>query len=59
MIVPFLRRLLAEDQSGATAIEIGFLAALVAVAIISSLQVFSNKLNSTFDVATSNVKMAP
>jgi Flp pilus assembly pilin Flp len=59
VIVPFLRRLLAEDQSGATAIEIGFLAALIAVAIIGSLQVFSNKLNSTFDVATSNVEMAP
>ncbi len=51
MIVRLLRRLLVEDRSGATAIELGFLAALISVAIISSLHTFSNQLNNTFYVS--------
>lgn len=48
MIVRLLRRLLAEDRCGATAIELGFLVALISVAIIGSLHTFSNQLNNTF-----------
>jgi pilus assembly protein Flp/PilA len=37
-----------SDEKGATAIEYGLLAALVAVAIILALQAVSTQLNSTF-----------
>jgi Flp pilus assembly pilin Flp len=59
MIRRFLRRLLAEDQNGATAVELGFLVALICVAIVGSLHAFSNQLNNTFNVATSNVSLQP
>jgi pilus assembly protein Flp/PilA len=36
----------AKDQSGATAIEYGFLAALVAVVCITTLQLVGAKLNN-------------
>lgn len=43
-----------EDESGATAIEYGLIAALVAVAIIGALQGMRNSLSDTFNkVATS------
>jgi pilus assembly protein Flp/PilA len=38
----------ANDESGATAIEYGLIAALVAVAIITALQTLGGSLNSTF-----------
>ena len=38
-----------RDESGATAIEYGLIAALLAVAIIASLSYLSNELNLTFN----------
>ena len=37
-----------KDESGATAIEYGLIAALVAVAIIAALQALTGELNATF-----------
>lgn len=37
-----------KDESGATAIEYGMIAALIAVAIIVTLQTVGTKLNATF-----------
>ena len=47
-VLRFAKRLWA-DEKGATAIEYGLLAALVAVAIILALQAVSGQLNATFD----------
>ena len=48
-----LKRFIA-DQSGATAIEYGLIAALIAVVIITALQLVGTNLNSQFNsVATS------
>jgi pilus assembly protein Flp/PilA len=42
-----------RDKSGATAIEYGLIAALIAVAAIAALQLVGTNLSSTFhDVAT-------
>ncbi len=38
----------AKDESGATAIEYGLIAALVAVVIIGALQVLGTNLSATF-----------
>ena len=38
-----------RDESGATAIEYGLIAALIAVAAIGAMQGIGNKLNSTFN----------
>ena len=38
-----------KDESGATAIEYGLIAALVAVAIITALQAVGGQLTGTFD----------
>ena len=44
----------AKDESGATAIEYGLIAALVSVAIIAALKVLANSLNTTFaNISTS------
>lgn len=43
LIVQFL-----NDQSGATAIEYGLIAAGIAVAIIATVQALGTSLNSTF-----------
>jgi Flp pilus assembly pilin Flp len=59
MMRQFLRRLLIEDRAGATLIELCFLAALVAVAIISSVQIFSTKLNNTFYIVATSVVAQP
>lgn len=37
-----------KDESGATAIEYGLIAALISVAIIATLQVMGPRLNATF-----------
>ncbi|MBY0393585.1 MAG: Flp family type IVb pilin [Novosphingobium sp.] len=50
-----LRRLIAQDRSGATAIEMGFLVALISVAMIASLHTFSNQLNNTFLISAKNL----
>ena len=38
----------ASDESGATAIEYGMIAALIAVVIIGTLKIIGTKLNSAF-----------
>ncbi len=47
---------LIKNNKGATAIEYGLIAALIAVAAIAAMQGIGNKLNSTFNnVSTSLV----
>jgi pilus assembly protein Flp/PilA len=41
-----------RDESGATAIEYGLIAALIAVVIIGALQALGGKLTGTFDAIT-------
>ncbi len=43
----FIKRF-AQDESGATAIEYGLIAALIAVAIIGTLTAIGPKLNTAF-----------
>jgi pilus assembly protein Flp/PilA len=45
----------ASDESGATAIEYGLIAGLVAVAIIGSFSVLGNSLIGLFNTQTANV----
>ncbi|WP_312598885.1 Flp family type IVb pilin [Brevundimonas sp.] len=40
----------AKDESGATAIEYGLIAALVAVALVTALTAMSGKLQGTFNM---------
>jgi pilus assembly protein Flp/PilA len=46
----------ANDESGATAIEYGLIAALIAVALITVLGTVSTKLNSTFQSVATSLK---
>jgi pilus assembly protein Flp/PilA len=46
----------AKDESGATAIEYGLIAALVSVAIITALTTLGTKLTSTFDFVSGKLK---
>ena len=48
----------AKDESGATAIEYGLIAALVSVAIIVALQTLATSLNTTFSKVSSNMTAA-
>ncbi len=48
----------AKDESGATAIEYGLIAALVSVAIIAALKVLASQLNSTFSTVSTNLGAA-
>lgn len=50
----FIARCL-KDKSGATAIEYGLIAALVAVAIIVGLTTLGGNLNTTFNSVAGNV----
>jgi pilus assembly protein Flp/PilA len=45
-----------KDQSGATAIEYGLIAAGISVAIIAVVQGLGTKLNSTFTSVTNALK---
>lgn len=56
-MVRFAKRLWADDE-GATAIEYGLLAALVAVAIILALQAVSGALNDTFNSVATELEAA-
>jgi pilus assembly protein Flp/PilA len=47
-----------NDESGATAIEYGLIAALISVAIIGALQLLGTQLDSTFDSITSGLEEA-
>ena len=44
-----------NDSKGATAIEYGLIAALIAVAAIGALRGIGSKLNSTFNNASSSL----
>jgi len=45
----------AKDESGATAIEYGLIAALVAVVLVTALGVMGNKLSGTFDKVSNSL----
>ena len=45
-----------QDESGATAIEYGLIAALIAVAIITAVTSVGGKLTSTFTAVASSLK---
>ena len=44
-----------KDQSGATAIEYGLIAALIAVAAITAMKSLGTKLNTTFNRVANNL----
>jgi len=48
----------ANDESGATAIEYGLIAALVAVVIITALTTLGNNLTATFDEVSDQLTAA-
>ncbi|MCE3248075.1 MAG: hypothetical protein K0R41_1900 [Geminicoccaceae bacterium] len=47
-----------QDDSGATAIEYGLIAALVSVAIIAVLGTLGGNLNATFSAVANNLESA-
>ncbi len=47
-----------QDDSGATAIEYGLIAALVSVAIIAMLSLLGTNLNATFKTVADNLAQA-
>ena len=47
---------LRRDSRGATAIEYGLIAALIAVAALSAMSGLGKQLNKTFNNVTSNMK---
>ena len=46
----------AGDQSGATAIEYGLIASLIAVVIIAAVTTVGSKLTNTFNEVSNNLK---
>ena len=52
-----LRRF-AQDESGATAIEYGLIAALIAVAIIAALNTLSGNIKNTFNYVGTQMSTA-
>lgn len=50
----FIRKIL-KDSKGATAIEYGLIAALIAVAAISAMSTLGGKVSSTFNNVSSNM----
>jgi len=51
----FIRKLI-RDKKGATAIEYGLIAALIAVAAITAMQGLGTQLGSTFNEVSSEMK---
>jgi pilus assembly protein Flp/PilA len=51
----FLKKFV-QDESGATAIEYGLIASLIAVTIIVAVSALGNKLTGTFNEVTNNLK---
>jgi len=47
-----------KDESGATAIEYGLIAAIVAIGLIAALQGLKNNLSSTFSKVGSSLNAA-
>ena len=45
-----------RDESGATAIEYGLIAALIAVVIIGAVQLVGTNLSTTFNSVATNIK---
>ncbi|CAL9914300.1 pilus assembly protein Flp/PilA [Candidatus Liberibacter solanacearum] len=54
MTINIIRKFL-QDESGATAIEYGLLAALIAVAIIGAVTALGTKLSATFKKVTDSL----
>ena len=50
----FFKKLI-RDESGATAIEYGLIAALIAVAAITAMQGLGNELNTTFSTVSTKL----
>ncbi|QYC10122.1 Flp family type IVb pilin [Brevundimonas nasdae] len=48
-----------KDESGATAIEYGLIAALIAVVIIGAVSVLGTKLSDTFTAVSDKLVTAP
>jgi pilus assembly protein Flp/PilA len=55
VMTAFIRRFL-QDNSGATAIEYGLIAAGIAVAIIVAVQTLGTNLNTTFSSVSTALK---
>jgi pilus assembly protein Flp/PilA len=53
----FINKLL-RDEAGATAIEYGLIAALIAVAAITAMQSLGNNLSDTFNTVSTNLEDA-
>ncbi len=51
-------KLFCDDESGATAIEYGLIAALVSVAAIGALTTMGNTLNTLFTTVSSSMNTA-
>jgi pilus assembly protein Flp/PilA len=49
---------LLRDEAGATAIEYGLIAALIAVAAITAMQGLGNQLSTTFNTVTTTMSGA-
>ncbi len=47
---------LIKDETGATAIEYGLIAALIAVAAVTAMQGLGTQLTSTFETASTKMK---
>jgi pilus assembly protein Flp/PilA len=47
-----------KDESGATAIEYGLIAALISVALITGATTLGNKLNTTFQAISTKMDAA-
>lgn len=45
-----------KDESGATAIEYGLIAALIGVAIIAGVKALGTSLSATFDAVSTNLQ---
>jgi len=55
--VKFINKL-RRNEKGATAIEYGLIAALIAVAAITAMQSLGNELNTTFTTVSDNLSTA-
>ncbi|XYD12471.1 Flp family type IVb pilin (plasmid) [Methylobacterium sp. NMS12] len=53
--MPQLIRRFGRDESGATAIEYGMIAALIAVIVITSLRLVGSRLGSKFSTISGNL----
>jgi pilus assembly protein Flp/PilA len=53
----FINKLL-RDEAGATAIEYGLIAALIAVAAITAMQSLGNNLSTTFTTVSNSLSSA-